>query len=129
MSVDYHLEIIERGDYVIAKLGGVRSPETLLAAASTTTSYCKEHGFTRVLIDLRDMAGGLDTLETFEVAGHRLPHQNGVRLLVRSAILDHTENVERIRFFETVALNRGLNVKVFDDRGSAVEWLRSDSTA
>jgi hypothetical protein len=126
--MDLELTMIEKGDYVIAKLGGVRTPETVLAAASDAADYCRDHGFKRVLIDIREMRGGLDTLETFEVAGRNLPQQNGIRRLTRSVILDLPENVERIRFFETVAVNRGLIVKVFDDERLAVEWLRSDHT-
>lgn len=110
-------------DFLVAALGGVRTPETLMAAAAQTTAHCREHGYSRVVIDLREMSGGLDTLETFEVAGHAIPTQTGARDLVRSAILDLTENIERIRFFETVAVNRGFNVKVFDDEEKAVEWL------
>ena len=119
----YQLEIVEKNGYVIAVLAGVRTPETLVAAASETTTFCRDRGHTRLLINLRRMSGGLDTMQTFEVAGHGIPNQKHVRDLVRSAILDHTENIDRIRFFETVAINRGLNVKVFDDKERAIEWL------
>ena len=121
--MDYKLEIVEKTDFVVAVLGGVRSPETLLAAASKTTDFCREKGYSRLLIDLRNMSGGLDTLETFEVAGHAIPEQTNARDLVRSAILDLSENLDRIRFFETVAVNRGFNVKTFDDENQAIEWL------
>jgi len=72
------------------------------------------------------MSGELDTIETYEVAGQELPSQPNARRLIRSAILDHSENLERIRFFETVAINRGLTVKVFDDEETAVRWLLAD---
>ena len=58
-------------------------------------------------------------------ASQSIPNQNNIRQLVRSAILDNTENIERIRFFETVAINRGLNAKIFDDEDLAVEWLKA----
>ncbi len=120
------LEIIEKDGFVVAVLGGVRTPETLVEAASRTTTFCSARGISRVLIDLRGMGGGLDTLETYEVAGHELPRQPNVRRFLRSAILDQPGNIERIRFFETVAVNRGLNVKIFDNEEQAVRWLKSD---
>lgn len=123
----YELEIAEKDDFVVTVLSGVRTPETLIAAASKTTVFCKERGYSRLLIDLRKMSGGLDTLETFEVAGHGIPNQKHVRNLVRSAIVDHPENLDRIRFFETVAINRGFNVKVFSDEARAVAWLLADA--
>jgi hypothetical protein len=122
------LEVLEKDGFVAAVLGGVRTPETLMEAASRVTAFCRARGIARVLIDLRPMSGGLDTLETYEVAGHELPKQRNVRRFLRSAILDHPENIERIRFFETVAVNRGLNVRVFADEENAVEWLVADSS-
>lgn len=121
--MDYEIEMVEGDGFVTAVLTGVRTPETLIAAASQTTAFCDQQQVSRLLIDLRGMSGGLDTLETFEVAGQELPRRKAVRRVLRSAILDRQENIERIRFFETVAINRGLNVKVFADEDLAVEWL------
>ena len=126
MNMDYQLDIIENDEYVTAKLSGVRRPTSLLEAAVKTTAYCKQNGIHHLLIDIRGMSGGLDTIETYEVAGQGLPSQPNARRLIRSAILDHSENLERIRFFETVAINRGLTVKVFDDEETAVRWLLAD---
>ena len=123
--MDYRLDFTERDGRIVATLGGVRTPETLIAAAAEIAGHCREHGIKYVLIDVRPMQGGLDTLETFEVAGQAIPSQGDARQLVRSAILDHSENLERIRFFETVALNRGLMIKVFDDEADAVRWLHT----
>jgi hypothetical protein len=126
MTMENKLDIIENNGYATAKLTGVRRPESLLEAASKTTAFCKERGISHLLIDIRGMSGELDTLETYDVAGQELPNQPNARRLIRSVILDHPENLERIRFFETVAVNRGLMVKVFDDEDAAVRWLLAD---
>lgn len=126
--MDYKLEIVGADGFITAVLEGVRTPETLIAVAAKTTAYCAERRISRLLIDIRGMTGGLDTLETYEVAGHELPGHEGVRRILRSAILDLPENIERIRFFETVAINRGLNVRIFADEDQAVAWLLADST-
>jgi len=125
--MNIEIEMIERDGFVAAVLSGVRTPETLVEIAARATAFCSEQNIPRLLIDVRGMIGRLDTLETFEVAGHELPRQEAVRRVLRSAILDRPENIERIRFFETVALNRGLNVRVFADEGLAVEWLLADA--
>lgn len=124
--MDYKLDIIENDEYVTAKLTGVRRPSNLLEAAAETTAYCMEKGIHHLFIDIRGMSGGLDTIETYEVAGQELPRQPNAKRLIRSVILDHAENIERIRFFETVAINRGLIVKVFDDKDAAERWLLAD---
>jgi hypothetical protein len=127
--MNYELKIIEKVGFAAAILRGVRTPETLLAAAAQATAFCDERNISRILIDLRGMSGGLDTLETYDVAGRELPRQKAVRRVLRSAILDRPENIERIRFFETVAVNRGLNVRVFADEAPAIEWLLADTSA
>jgi hypothetical protein len=124
--MDYELEIDQGAGFVTARLSGVRRPDSLLTAAAEITTSCRERGVFRLLIDVRTMTGKLDTLETFDVAGRGIPNRTEARRLVRSAILDRTENIERIRFFETVAVNRGLRVKVFDDEAEAVRWLQED---
>ena len=39
-------------------------------------------------------------------------------------ILPHSpQAADNIRFFETVAINRGLNIRLFKNREDALEWL------
>lgn len=122
--MDYRVEYIEKPDHLVAVLSGIRTPATLVAAAAAVASYCTERSINEVLIDVRQMRGELNTLETYDVAGRSIPDQPGIREIGRGAILDHPTNLDRIRFFETVAVNRGLTVKVFDDEDLAVAWLR-----
>ncbi|HSL16510.1 MAG TPA: hypothetical protein VLB51_01225 [Methylomirabilota bacterium] len=122
--MDFQVRVEARDGYVEATLMGVRTPATLMAAAEQVTGVCNELKIFKVLIDVRKMRGKLDTLETFDVAGHKIPQRPGMRLITKSAILDLPPNMDRIRFFETVAVNRGLNVRVFDDEAAAVEWLQ-----
>jgi hypothetical protein len=122
--LDCRVDVHERDGFVEATLRGIRTPETLVAAAATVTSACTNFKNTNVLIDLRAMIGELDTLQTFEVVSHAMPKTPGTRQLTRAAVLDLPGNMERLRFFETVAVNRGFNVRVFDDEQCALAWLR-----
>jgi hypothetical protein len=121
----YTLDLTEKEGVVHAVLVGVRTPEGLAEATEKATSFCLERSTFEVLVDVRAMTGRLDTLQTYDIAGQRLPYRNDVRLL-RAAVLDHPENLDRVRFFETVATNRGVNVKIFDDKTRALAWLRDD---
>jgi len=113
--------------HVVATFSGSRTPEALLEIAAATVRHCQEHAMSLVLLDLRPSSGGLDTIETYEMAGHSLPRHDGARQLARLAILDRPENLERIRFFETVAVNRGLAVRSFGDEDDALRWLYQSS--
>ena len=123
--MELQVKVEARDGYVEATLTGVRTPATLMAAAERVTEACNKLKIFKVLIDVRKMRGRLDTLETFDVAGHRIPQRPETRLITKSAIVDLPPNMDRIRFFETVAVNRGLNVRVFDDEAAAVGWLLS----
>lgn len=123
----YEMELAEGEGYVIATLWGTRTPEAIIDATPKVVQYCRERSIFRILVDVREMAGRLDTLETYDVAGRQLPSQAGVRQLIQTALLDLTDNLERIHFFETVATNRGMMFKVFDDRDEALRWLLADN--
>ncbi len=41
----------------------------------------------------------------------------------RIAIVDNPDNSEGNRFFENVCVNRGLNIRCFDDQQEALDWL------
>ena len=47
----------------------------------------------------------------------------GVEAIPVFAYVLHEPVLDPMRFGETVALNRGMNLKVFDDYDSALEWL------
>jgi hypothetical protein len=51
--MNYELEMIERGGFVAAVLAGVRTPETLVAAAAQASAYCTERQIPHLLIDFR----------------------------------------------------------------------------
>ena len=121
--MDSNISFVEHDGHARITLAGVRTPAILLAAAAQTAVECRVRGIQRFLIDVRGMRGALDTLEAYEVAGHDLLAQDGIRELVRVAVLDRHENIVRVRFFETVAVNRGLDLKVFDDEAQAMRWL------
>jgi len=83
----------------------------------------------KVLFDGRQITGELTTMERFyygefvalnlsrysEQSGHPAPQ---FAYVLQEPVLDPE------RFGETVAANRGMNVKAFDNLEAAVEWLR-----
>lgn len=110
---------------MVATLEGVRRTDALLNAAAETAAACRTAGCDRLVIDIRSMRGALDAVEVYDVAGRELPRSQDVRRIVRTAVLDTADNLDRVRFFETVAVNRGLTVRFFTDADQAVAWVLS----
>ena len=123
--MDFSLEIEEDSGFLLALVAGVRTPQSVAAAAAQVVAECVKRQAACVLIDVRKMSGSLSTLESFEVVSKGFGERSGQRpLMLKAAIIDLPESLERLRFFETAARNRGYNLRCFGDFDLAVEWLR-----
>src|SRR5438477_1111110 len=93
----------------------------------------RKHRTERILMDGREIEGEPETIERFyygefaagsvtelmESSGASKPPQ--FAYILREPILDP------LRLGETVAVNRGMNVKVFENHYEAIEWLSSET--
>jgi|SRR5688572_4969848 hypothetical protein len=75
----------------------------------------KETGIHRALVDVRNQTASGPPLDLFEF-GHNLPTGAAFAVLSGPHRGDH-------EFVETVALNRGKNVRLFGSEEEAIEWL------
>lgn len=90
------------------------------------------HGSTKVLIDGRGVKGEPEVMERFlygEFAAsetaraareHKMPRVPRFAYVLERPVLDPG------RFGENVAANRGMIIKVFENRQEAIEWLGTD---
>lgn len=111
-----YVEVIHRGPLTLAELedARVRSAELL-----------SEWGLSRLLVDGRDAdISALTGIEAFEFSASHVSVLPSIATL-RIAIVTRQEHVEEARFAETVARNRAVNVRVFQDREEACRWLAS----
>lgn len=81
----------------------------------------QSQSLSRILVDIRNMAGPIPTMARFEMARFLATEQKAV---LRVAVLKLPEQVPDDRFFENVAGNRGLSAKVTTDLEIAFEWLK-----
>jgi len=79
-----------------------------------------DHGSVRVLCDESCLEYSLGTIDTFESA--RFISQHAPKI-AKIAILCRAEDIDTAIFWETVAVNRGLQVRVFNRADKAEEWL------
>jgi hypothetical protein len=91
----------------------------------------KQHNLSKILFDGRQLKGSLDTIERFlygkfaaqAVAQH--VKESGAAHVPQFAYVLHEPVLDPRRFGETVAVNRGMWVKAFDNLEAALEWLAS----
>lgn len=74
----------------------------------------------KILCDERNLVYALGTFNTYEVAEFT---SYNVPKVAKVAIVCNPENLSEANFYETVVVNRGLELKVFTDMEAARNWL------
>ena len=87
-------------------------------------AQCRAAGLTRMLIRYR-MHGHFSLMHAFDLSNN--PGQLGwVRSLRIAVVRLEGTPLEELRAVETVAVNRGFPMRVFEDEATAKHWLLTD---
>ena len=124
----YEYNIDNREDHLRVEVRGHRRIETAdadnLQLWSDVARACNESGITRVLTIYR-MTGPFLPLVIFDLADN--PRQIGWTKEHKVALVDGSgAQFEDWKTVETVAINRGFNVRAFEGTGAAEDWLLED---
>jgi hypothetical protein len=123
--MDYHLTIIERDSYVQATVTGTNTPENMLRYMKEAYEACRARGKSAVLLEMNLAGESLDVTSIFRVVEERSADGAKLRKIAYVAPIVGKDPA-RAHFAETVAVNRGVNVKVFRDIAEAQSWLAKD---
>ena len=115
------VNLISHNTYLHAIITGRNSRETVKAYLEEVRLACLAGGFTRVLIEERLEGPRLDTLDTFGIAEEGAGQAHGLFRAI--AYVDTNAEGNLMHFAETVAINRGLPVRVFASVEEAENWL------
>jgi len=118
---DFEIEFERRGNYLYALVTGTNSPETVAAYLDRIVEECRRTDCYRVLIEERLEGARLDASDVFAIAAEGSMKAMG--LLHALAYVDEQMG-PMADFAETVAVNRGMPVRVFNTVAEADEWLR-----
>lgn len=126
MPYDYNIENLDT--YVRVEVRGHRRLETADADNkdlwTAVGRVCSESGVTRILTVYR-MTGPFLPLVIFNLAEN--PQQIGWTKDHKVALVDGSgAQIEDWKTVETVAANRGFNVRAFEGIGAAEDWLLDD---
>lgn len=121
----YSIRISKTEKYIRADVSGNWNPGSELDDALNTWSamakYCKVQNTNRIL-SVWDVRGHLPTVAAYNLIGSL--GKIGWEYRFRAAVVHLNENrLKDSLFVETVAINRGFQVKMFDNEESALRWL------
>jgi hypothetical protein len=126
-GTEYEVTIQVEGDYLAARAAGERTLNAVTALAVQIAQAAGDAQVGKVLVDVRDLRGRLRVLDSFLVVNSVFDSLRG-KGLRQAAIADRGMPPIRGFAFETIARNRGFNLRIFTSREEAVEWLEADES-
>jgi hypothetical protein len=119
MSINFHIENQSEWLKVVAS-GEDDNLEEVLAYGSAIIQAAIEYSSKKILCDERKLQYTLSITDTFKLAEEASRYAKNV---VRIAIVCDAQYLDDGRFFETVASNRGLIIRVTSSYEEASAWL------
>jgi hypothetical protein len=121
----YNVAIEPKPGYLHITITGDNTPETLAAYLRDVYAACQRTGCPLALIE-EDLVGpSLTIIDVFEVIAERAAGVSPVVQTVAFVDRNPNHNARVNKFGETVAVNRGVHVRVFTDIAQAEQWIGS----
>lgn len=120
MVMPYELTVEQRPGYVHAKATGERTPENARRFLKEAYAACVNAGQSDLLLEMQFEGPRLSETSIFDVLSERIPDALKLR---RIAYVDGARDASQAYFAETVAMNRGVNVRYFPSVAEAAGWL------
>ncbi len=127
--MSYDLKIVPKEHYLHVTVHGINTPETVLSYLSEVRDACLRHAFNKVLIEENLQGAGLGVVGIFEVATKASTNVSPAILQIAYVDVNPEHDPESMKFAETVASNRGVNVRVFSGFEAAEQWLVSEQSS
>ncbi len=125
MMIEY--DVVPGDAYVsVCGRGEMRSVKDIAGYAWSMINDVLKTDSRKVLLDDTGIIGEMNTIDGYDAAVS-IANEFGRARTIRCAIVPSAERMQGLRFFETVARNRGLMVRVFATTEEAENWLIGDA--
>ena len=121
----YEMHVIHEDSYLHVMVTGDNTPEDVAAYLTEIRKVCVERQVSRVLIEENLTGPSFEAVDIYDVVVTAA--SQGAAPAVRYIAFVDTNpehNFAEMEFAETVAVNRGINVRVFRDIPAATTWIR-----
>jgi len=121
----YHLTIEEKPSYLYAKVTGTHTPENARRFLVEAHEACVKRNYSTLLLEMSLTGPSLGATSIFNVISERSPDALKFRCI---AYVDTSDrDPKEMKFAETVARNRGVNVRLFRNLADAELWIRGSA--
>jgi hypothetical protein len=122
---EYRLVVEPRPGYLHISVNGTNSADNVRKILGDVIATCARHGCARVLFEEHLLGPSIGAVEAFEIVSEG---SNSARPIVQQVAYVDTNpehDSSLLEFVETVAVNRGIHVRVFATVREAEAWLAS----
>ena len=116
------VETALRDGVVWVRLDGVVLFQTTLAAMRAAAEAARSHGTERIVFDIR--SGSYPGFEASALESARHAANVGLGAALCIAVLGRPGD-PKLEFIESVAANRGAQVRAFSDEAEAIAWINA----
>jgi hypothetical protein len=120
----YLFTVEQRPRYVHTKVAGERTEENLLRFLRDSCTACVYSGRSALLLEPHLSGPSLTTAGVFEVVASQV--YEGVKLRKIAYVEGSIDDPGLPAFAVDVAVNRGVNARLFSDVASAASWLAEE---
>ena len=117
----YQIDLEDNPGYLHARATGEHSAENVARFLQEAGQACAARGYSALLLEVNFAGTSLEFSSIYEVIASR--SAAGTRLKRVAYVDATTRNPDRMRFAETVAINRGVNVRLFRNLEDAKKWM------
>jgi hypothetical protein len=121
MTMPYRLSFSQQPGYLHAIVTGLNNKENVMHYLEDVFRECEARGCNRLLIEERLEGPRIGTFDVFQIASGGTGRAHGHFKAI--AYVDVNARGDLMKFAETVAVNRGLPVRVFSSLSDAEQWL------
>lgn len=119
--MSYKIETTTEEEYLKLIVSGEQTLTVNKALVIEIIDSCIEHQTGKVMVDIRRFKGQQGVIPDFELANFAVA--KGLTVIKKAALIYNKDAHQSTTFFETVARNRGLNLRIFLNESDAEAWL------
>ncbi len=123
----YQVTLEEKPTYLHAKVVGPRTPENAIRYLEEVYAACLRTGLSQVLLEMAFSGPSLGPSGILRVVSER--SADGSKLRKVAYVEASMDGLQRAKFAETVAINRAVNLRLFETVDEAVRWLEDGPAA
>ncbi len=123
MAISFEFQFKE-GILLVKAKGRDESVEEVIGYGLSIKEEALRLGAEKILCDERQLIYALGTFNTFESAEFIAEH---VPKIAKVAVVCDPSNLGEAQFYETVVVNRGLELRVFTQMNEAKNWLHQQN--